>query len=170
MMKIVSKLLLIAVIALFSFTVNAQSGTGLGIHYGTDSQIGLTALKFLSDRNQHAVNLIVSAPYKGFRASLCYELHIRNHSENIEVAGVGFFVGVGGHIGRYKTIGWYKEGPIINSENVVAAGVDATAGIEWKLPHVPLLLSIDVHPFLDLNYMKQQPQIFDFGASLRYFF
>lgn len=170
MMKFLSTLLFISAFTVLSATVNAQSGTGVGVHYGTDSQIGLTVLKFLSDRNQHAVNLILSAPYKGFRASALYEFHLRNHSENIEVAGVGFFVGAGGHIGRYKTIGWYKEGPAISSANVVAVGVDATAGIEWKLPHVPLLLSFDVHPFLDLNYMKQQPEIFDFGGSLRYFF
>jgi hypothetical protein len=169
-MKIVSKLLLIAVFALFSYTVSAQSGTGIGIHYGTDAGIGLTVLKFLSDRNQHAVNLNLSAPYSGFRANLNYEFHLRNHSENIEVAGVGFFIGAGGHIGRYKTQSYRKNTTDpIDKTNIMTAGIDGIVGVEWKLPHVPLLLSADVHPFYDLNY-THQPSMLEFGVALRYFF
>ncbi|HNW96874.1 MAG TPA: hypothetical protein PKK00_00520 [Bacteroidales bacterium] len=163
------KIIFIIVLVLKLNTVNAQYGTGLGVRYGTDSNIGLTVLQFLGDRNQGAINVIISAPYNGVRASGCFELHISNHNENIEVAHVGFFIGAGGHTGRYKTIGWMKDGSSpINKENVITVGVDGIAGIEWKLPEVPLLLSLDVHPFIDLNYQKQQPEIFELGLSLRY--
>lgn len=171
-MKIFTKNYLIIIYFIFiSLTSYAQYGTGIGVRYGTDTNIGLSILQFFSDRNQGASHTIVSFPYKGARLTSFYEWHFRNHNENIEVANVGFFVGLGAHIGRYKKVGWQKnDTPFIKGENVVAFGVDANAGIEWKIPTVPLLLSIDVHPLIDLNYIEQQPQYFDFGLSLRYLF
>ena len=165
------KPIIIIYFILISSFVHAQYGTALGVRYGTETNIGISVLRFLSDRNQGASHTIVSFPYKGARLTSFYEWHFRNHNENIEVANVGFFVGLGAHVGRYKKVGWQKnDTPFIKGENVVAFGVDANAGIEWKIPTVPLLLSIDVHPLIDLNYIEQQPQYFDFGLSLRYLF
>jgi len=166
-----SKLTFILIFVSFTYSVKAQYSTGIGLRYGTESQVGLSLLQFFSDRNQSAADFIISAPHSGVRGNAFYEIHLRNHSEKIEMSGIGFFFGAGGHVGRYKTIDWEKSGTDpIDKENVVAVGIDGIAGIEWKLPKIPLLLSLDVHPFLDLNYMKQQPEIVELGLSLKYLF
>jgi len=170
MKKILLNLVIISVFSHFTISADAQYGTGIGARYGTDSNLGLTLLQFFSDRNQSAADFTVSAPFSGVRANGFYELHIRNHNEKIEVAHVGFFIGAGAHIGRYKTQLYRKHSTDpIDKTNIIAAGIDGIAGIEWKLPYIPLLLSLDVHPFLDLNY-SHQPEIFELGLSLRYLF
>jgi hypothetical protein len=170
MRKIFLLTFIIVALASSCFTAKAQYATAIGARYGIDAGIGANILQFLGDRNQMAGRLIVSVPYGGFRVNADYELHIRNHSENIEITGVGFFLGAGGHLGRYKTLQYRKDDMVaIKKENTFAAGIDGFVGIEWKLPFMPLLLSADFHPFLDLNY-DNQPNKWEIGLTLCYLF
>lgn len=60
---------------------------------------------------------------------------------------------------------------MVTRDRIVAAGVDAIAGVEWKLPHVPLLLSADIKPFFDLSGIgKTQLNYVDYALSLRWLF
>ena len=170
MRNIFIKLSFVIAFALLSFATKAQLSTGLGLRYGMDSQFGVDAIKYFLSRNQGAAHLMISMPYGGFRANGFYEVHIRNHNEKIEMTGVSFFFGAGGHIGRYDQNDYRKNSTDpIEKQKILAAGIDGIAGIEWKLPYMPIQLSVDVHPFLDLNYSKQ-PSKLEFGIAARYLF
>jgi hypothetical protein len=91
-----------------------------------------------------------------------YEVHSKNHNINIELADFGFFWGAGGHIGFYKGVNYNQS----DKNKIQALGIDAIAGVEWKLPHVPILLSVDVKPFIDVDY-KDQPDFIDAAIALK---
>jgi hypothetical protein len=164
----ISILLYIVMLSLISFGTKAQYLTGIGARLGTSN--GVTVIRYFADRTRSAGDLIVANEFKGWCGTLLYELHFNNHSENIEVANVGFFLGVGGHAGVFKDriyLDLLKGTNKANKTSVFAAGVDAIAGVEWKLPHVPLLLSVDIKPFYDINVSHFA---IDVCGSLRYLF
>jgi len=170
MNKIVIKLVFVIALAFLSFTSKAQLSTGLGLRYGMDNGPGLDFIQYFLSRNQGAAHFMLSIPYGGERLNALYEIHIRNHNERIEMTGVSFFFGVGGHVGRYDPNDYRKSSTDpIEKQNIFAFGIDGIGGVEWKIPYMPLQLSVDIHPFFDLNYSKQ-PNWLDLGITARYLF
>ena len=55
----------------------------------------------------------------------------------------------------------------MEKQNIFAVGIDGIGGVEWKIPYMPLQISVDFHPFLDLNYSKQ-PSKLELGITARY--
>ena len=84
-----------------------------------------------------------------------------------------FVYGVGLHAAYfpYEPQGYYKK---VNKEAVyydkavITVGVDVTAQIEYKIPRVPVTLTIDFTPFYE--FVNRGPEIADFGVSIRYVF
>lgn len=167
-MRTYTKFLLLSGILLFTtLSVNAQYLTGIGASLGMYGR-GLTVIQYFAPGSRGAADFLLTSQYKGVVFTGLYEIHSKNHNERIEVANVGFFLGVGGHVGsitatQYNNVNTTKK-------KILVAGVDAIAGAEWKLPHVPLLLSVNVKPYLDLNYLKEQPDWFDAAITLRLLF
>ncbi len=162
------KALLALMIVAFCFTVeqiSAQYLTAIGVRAG--SSTGLTAIQYFSPKSRGAADFHVATKYHGILITGLYELHSKNHNENIELANVGFFIGIGGHFGSFKG----KDYGMGNKKTVVALGVDATAGVEWKIPGAPLLLSLDLRPYYEWVKDVSKPLDFlDYGISLRYVF
>ena len=169
MRKIFINLFCIAVILFCSGEVKSQYNTGIGPRFGVVSR-GFSVIQYFAPRTRGAANIIVSSQYGGFSSTALYEVHSKNHNINIELANVGFYVGVGAHYGYYKATKVYTK-YTGNKTSVNAIGFDAIAGIEWKLPHLPLLLSADLKPFIDVNNIKyKQKEYADFALSLRLLF
>lgn len=172
------KVLFGIIMLLFCFAaekVTAQYVTAIGARFGASS--GLTVLQYFSPKSRGAANFQIATKYKGLLVVGMYEVHSKNHNIKIELANVGFFAGIGGHVGSYKSVN-YGMGSYKN-KRVTAFGADVTAGIEWKIPGAPLLLSADIRPYYE--YVKDadnstlypsaiSPFEIDYGLSLRYVF
>jgi hypothetical protein len=152
----------------FSFKAGAQYNTGVGVRFG-DPGRGITLIQYLNPRSRGAIDFLLVSQYKGFCFTGLYEVHSKNHNINIEVANVGAYLGIGAHAGRYLGRLFYDD--FKTDDKVFAAGFDVIAGIEWKLPHYPLLLSADIKPFYDLTGAgKKQLTYLDYALSLKWLF
>jgi hypothetical protein len=174
-MKKIALCIILAFMLLGSEMVSAQYLTAVGARFGLSS--GLTVIQYFSPKSRGAADFHLATKYKGVLFTGLYEIHSKNHNEKIELANVGFFVGFGGHVGSYKS-GNYGMGSYKN-KHVFALGADVVAGVEWKIPSVPLLLSADIRPYYeyvkDANlelYKNEAPSPFDIdlGLSLRFVF
>jgi hypothetical protein len=165
-------LLLLCLFTVTTISVNAQYLTAIGATLGFYGRGG-TVLQYFAPGSQGAADFLITSQYKGFVVTGLYELHSKNHNERIELANVGFFGGIGAHGGSVlKTQYGNKKNPTVPSskERIFVAGFDAIIGAEWKLPHVPLLLSVNLKPYIDVNYFKYQPDFFDAAITLRLLF
>ena len=150
--------------------VSAQYLTAAGARAGASN--GLTVIQYFSPKSRGAADFHLATKYHGILFTGLYEIHSKNHNENIELANVGFFLGFGGHVGSYKGVDYYMA----QKKRVWPIGADVTAGVEWKIPGVPLLLSADIRPFYE--YVKDADKIdgtpspfdLDYGLSLRFVF
>ncbi|MFA4851420.1 MAG: hypothetical protein WC868_07775 [Bacteroidales bacterium] len=149
--------------AFFSHVANAQFSTGIGPRIGIS--LGFTVLQNFNPKARGAADFIIVNQYKGWVFTGLYEVHSKSHNIHIELANFGFFWGAGGHVGLYKGINYNQS----DKNKVQTVGVDVIAGVEWKLPHVPLLLSLDVKPYVDINY-RDQPDFIDAAIALKYLF
>lgn len=162
-----TKMILCCICLAFTSAIQAQYLTGIGASLGMYGRGG-TIIQYFTPGSRGAADLLIASQYKGFVFTGLYEVHSKNHNERIELANVGFFAGLGGHVGsvtatQYNNVNTTKK-------KILVAGVDAIAGVEWKIPKMPLLLSLNVKPYLDLNYIKNQPDFFDAAITLRLLF
>jgi hypothetical protein len=133
------KLLCIAILFfLLTVAVNAQDyRTSLGIRAGIP--YGLTVKHFLSETN--AVEGILASRWGGFSITGLYE----NEHWTGEYPGFNWFWGVGAHIG------FWDNNPYFNSTNTGAViGVDGILGVEYTFDEIPLNLSLDLLPSVNL--------------------
>lgn len=167
MKKTLTFVLLFCIFCASDITVKAQYLTGIGATLGLYGR-GATIIQYFAPKQRGAADFLITSQFKGFMFTGLYEIHSANHNERIEVANVGFFLGAGGHAGAVDRLQYNN----VNStkKKIFVVGVDVIAGVEWKLPHMPLLLSVNAKPFLDLNYIKQQPDWFDAAITLRFLF
>lgn len=142
-------------VALFAFIVititstNAQDyNWAVGTRIG-GAMSGISAKHFISPLD--AVEVILAIPYKkGFNLTGLYERHIPVISE-----GFHFYYGAGAHIGTYN--------------EKFLLGVDGIIGLEYKIPTIPLALSLDYKPMLDL-VSETKFRLEDFGLGIKVVF
>lgn len=139
--------------------VNAQEyTTGIGFRGGFSQ--GLTVKHFISDNT--ALEGILSTRWGGFNITGLYEIH----ANAFDTPGLSWYYGIGGHIGYVsgeKNDRWSdKEG------NYPVLGIDGILGLEYSFDEIPINLSIDWKPAINL---AQNPFWGDSGAlSVRYIF
>ena len=98
-----------------------------------------------------AIEGILTIPYDGgFTAIGLYEWRMPVITE-----GFTFYYGAGAHIGA-----WDGE---------FSLGADAIVGLEYKIPSVPLALSVDYKPAINL-VQKLRGWFLDFGFGLKFTF
>lgn len=171
-MKKIHKIsLLICFLCVSTFSLKAQYLTGIGASLGLYAR-GVTVIQYFSPKARGAADFILASQSEGVTFTGLYEIHNPNHNERIELANVGFFAGLGGHAGMVnpETYGRHRD---TKNQLIFVVGVDLIAGAEWKLPRMPLLLSVNAKPFLDLNLLKDQLDNYDFfdaAITLRYLF
>jgi len=76
-----------------------------------------------------------------FNLNEVYAKGLYNIHKPILYKGLNYFYGAGAHLGMYR-----GEGPFI--------GLDLTVGLELKVPALPLLITADITPRVNVNHPK----------------
>ena len=130
----------IALILGVIISLHAQNyNTGLGLRAGTFS--GVTLKHFVSDRS--AFEGILDTRWRGFAIVGLYEIH-----NNLDVDNLRWYYGFGGHVGFYHG---YDDHPWADdNKDYTIIGVDGILGIEYTFDEVPVNLSLDWKPVINL--------------------
>ena len=145
-------------IALFAIASNAQDyRTAIGLRGGWPSN-GLTVKHFLNEKN--ALEGILATSYEGFVVTALYE----NEHWTGHYPGLNWFWGFGAHIGFWGDFNPYTDnysGPIL--------GADFILGLEYTFDEIPLNLSLDLLPSVNLIGYSGWGGLHS-GLSIRYAF
>lgn len=99
----------------------------------------------------NAMEGILSFPYKnGFLFNALYERYVP-----VIDRGFYFFYGAGGHIGKW--------------DSKFAVGADAIIGLEYRIPNMPLAISIDYKPTFNIA-SRTKFYMLDFALGIRAMF
>lgn len=104
---------------------------GIGVKF---SPFAVTFKTFLGQRNR-AFEALLDFD-NGFRATVLYEFH----GDLTAQRNLKWYVGFGGHGGYYDK----------NMEDGISAGVDGVVGLDYKFSRLPLNISLDWQPSLEL--------------------
>lgn len=126
---------------------NAQSNynTGAGVRLG-GYENGLTLKHFISSNT--ALEGIVGFRPGAFVVTGLYEKHETAFAE----PSLNWFYGFGAHIGGIdgnRTYRGYGNDKYYVDSGLIL-GADGIAGLEWTVTEIPLALSLDLHPRLEL--------------------
>jgi hypothetical protein len=149
-------------------TDNISYKNALGIRAGTSS--GPVFKHFINESRAYEFILGVWQNAIGFTA-------VTEKHASAGLNGVRFYYGAGGHItvesGRYifkrhdnRNNGYqYRYG-----KNGVALGLDAIVGIDWKIPMIPIVLSFDFKPLVEINNYGTFYASIDPGLGIKFAF
>ncbi len=132
--------------------------TGIGLRGGFSN--GLTVKHFVSANN--ALEGILSTRWGGFNVTGLYEIH----NYPFAVQGLSWYYGFGAHIGFWdgNDVGWADD-----DGAYTVIGADGVIGLEYNFVEVPINLSLDWKP--SLNLIGHSGFWGDGGAlSIRYIF
>jgi len=128
--------LILFLTALLSFHAVAQEyKTSLGLRAGWP--YGLSIKHFMSRTN--AVEGILASSWQGFVTTALLE----NEHPTKSFPNLNWFWGVGGHIG------FWDNNPHVNTTGSVI-GLDGIIGLEYTFDEIPLNLSVDILPSLNI--------------------
>ncbi|RLD62669.1 MAG: hypothetical protein DRJ01_05675 [Bacteroidetes bacterium] len=152
-------LILLTVVLVGGLTANAQDyKTAIGVRGGLAN--GLTVKHFIS--NNVAVEGIVSSRWQGFSVTGLYEIH----KQAFKTDRLNWYYGAGGHVGFWdgSNVDWSS-----NNDSYTVIGVDGILGIEYNIKDIPINISLDWKP--TLNIVGYSGFWGDGGAlSVRYIF
>lgn len=132
--------IIFALFAIFAITAQAQPyETGIGLRGGFSS--GLTVKHFLNETT--AVEGILSTRWRGFNITGLYEVH----KSPFAVDGLSWYYGGGGHIGFWdgSHTSWADD-----NASYTVIGIDGVLGLEYSFVEVPLCISLDWKPAMNL--------------------
>lgn len=126
---------------------------------------GLTIKHFTSSAT--ALEGILGLGPDAFSITLLYEKYSNAFSE----PGLNWYYGVGGHIAT-QTDWVYYDGirKYRREEGDFGIGVDGIFGIEYKIDEVPIAVSIDVKPFLEVTMKGDAYLAIDPGLGIKFAF
>lgn len=152
-------LIILVLTGLIGISASAQDyKTSLGLRAGLP--YGVTLKHFLSKYN--AFEGILASSYQGFVVTGLWE----NERWTGHYPGFNWFWGVGAHVGFWDA-GNNPNLPKSYSGSVI--GVDGVLGIEYTFDEIPLNLSLDLLPTIDLIGYTGWGGI-NGGLSIRYVF
>ena len=133
-------LLILAITLSFNIAMNAQDyKTSLGLRAGLP--YGLTVKHFLSEQN--AFEGILASRWGGFVVTGLFE----NEHWTGEYPGLNWFWGFGAHLGFWDA----GTNPNFNATYTGSVlGLDGILGLEYTFDEIPLNLSIDILPTVNL--------------------
>lgn len=172
MKKILTQFTLLAALILFASTQSqAQYYTGIGLRLGKFSS-GATVKYFFDANNAKGLELFAGKTKiarGGYMAKLFYINQTPCTMPLLQIP-LDIVFGGGAHLAYFpKDYYHIKDGELIPyGDKVISAGIDATLGVEYKIPIAPLTVGIDVNPFLDL--LNPGPEYLDFSLAVRYVF
>ena len=116
-------------------TYERAVGVRLGLHNGVNYR------QFITYNN--AVEGIVSSRWHGWAITGLYEFF----NEIDQGKNLHWYYGFGAHAGSYSSLYTHWDG---TSDNVFVVGADGILGIEYAFDNIPLAISIDWKPYLNL--------------------
>lgn len=145
--------------------VFAQSGsykTAIGLRAGETS--GLTIKQFLGSST--ALEGIIGIWSHGFSGTLLFEKYA-----GTGVDGLNVYYGGGGHV-AFETHHhhWYyykKDRYYHHRHGYVGLGIDGVVGLEYKIPPVPIAISVDLKPFVEVTTGGSVWMSFDPGLGIK---
>lgn len=125
--------------------MGSSYSTAIGLRGGETS--GLTIKHFFG--GSAAIEGIFGFWHHGFTATVLYEQHVSAFG----AAGLNWYYGAGGHVAIHTHNTYYGYGHRRNGyydNDNFGLGVDGIVGLEYKIPQVPIALSIDLKPFIEV--------------------
>jgi len=153
-------------LALTGFTEDKAIGIRGGITSGFEYRI------FTNDENSY--RFLLSARKQGLQLTALKEFHI------LDVFDIGepisFVYGFGAHVGIES---WHKDYAELyypylayrEKKTGPVAGLDGLAGLEYRIPTLPLVAGLEVKPYFNLfgeDFFELRP--FDFAFTLKFVF
>lgn len=140
-MKIQKLLLLFAFISISNLSNAQLYKSALGIRLGPSN--GVTFKSFIN--KNAAIEAIATFRYQGIGLTGLYEIHGRAFNSR----DFNWFIGGGGHV-----FVWGNDRPkFLDREQSLVLGLDGILGLEAKLRGIPLAISLDWKPTINIvNY------------------
>ncbi|SHJ60801.1 hypothetical protein SAMN04488028_101656 [Reichenbachiella agariperforans] len=104
---------------------------------------GLTIKHFT--KRSTAIEGIIGFYPNAFSATVLYE----RYASAFDVRGLNWYYGVGGHIATQSDV-VDNEGIYRRESSEFGLGVDGIFGIEYKIQNVPIAVSLDFKPFVEV--------------------
>ncbi len=134
---------------LFSFggTVNAQYNFAVGVRSG-----GTSGITLKNNFSHSAVEGLIGFWDDGISVTALIE----KRKMAFGVPNLQWYYGVGGHISVYGKDfngkggpAWYRH-PLSDSDGEIGFGADGVVGFGYKIPKIPLAVSIDLKPNIEV--------------------
>lgn len=149
-MKLLKILPIIGICLGFGLSTNAQQLSSPSSSYTTAVGVrgigtsGLTIKHFT--KASTALEGIVGFYPNAFSATLLVE----KYQNAFNTAGLNWYYGIGGHIASQSDV-VRRDGLYRRESSEVGFGVDGIFGIEYKIHEVPIAVSFDLKPFLEVD-------------------
>lgn len=172
MKKILTQFTLLAALFIFaSEQSHAQYYTGVGIRLGKFSS-GITAKYFFDANNAKGLELFAGKTKIARGGYIAKIFYVNQTPCTMPLLQIPLDIVFGGGVhGAYFPKDYYHliDGELIPyGDKVFCAGIDATLGVEYKVPIAPFTVGVDVNPFLDL--LNPGPEYLDLSVAIRYVF
>lgn len=133
-------LTIILFISMLPFLQAQEYSTGIGLRSGFAN--GVTLKHFQS--SDVAIEGILTTRWHGFMVTGLLEFH-----NDLDPSGLSWFYGFGGHVGFF---GGYNDHPWFDDDkDYTVIGIDGILGLEYVFEAVPISLSLDWKPAINLN-------------------
>lgn len=126
---------------------------------------GLTIKHFTS--SNRAIEGILGLWPDAFSATVLFERYVSAFDE----PGLNWYYGVGGHISTFSE--WVSDDGYRTYQRVdgeFGVGVDGIFGIEYKIREVPIAVSFDLKPFLEVTTQGHAYLALDPGLGVKFTF
>jgi len=135
------KIIILIVFLLAGFSIQAQDyQTGIGLRFGLAN--GLSVKHFLSDAT--AVEGILTTRWEGFMVTGLFQVH-----NQLSPQGLSWYYGAGAHLGFF---GGYDDHPWFDDDrDYMVLGIDGVIGLEYVFSEIPLSISLDWKPAINLS-------------------
>lgn len=129
----------IFVLTVFTIAKTQDYQTGFGLRGGWSN--GITIKHFIQE--DKAIEGILSSRWRGLEITGLYEIHDQAFNED----RLNWYYGFGGHVGLYQGDNgrWSRD-----DDNFAVLGVDGILGIEYNFRKIPINISLDWKPVLNL--------------------
>ena len=158
----------------FSFSQESQGyKNAVGLRGGWVG--GITGKHFLDD--DRAIEGILSSGWgwRGFQLTGLYEIHKEAFTKE-DAENFFWYYGAGAHIGDYVYKRWHPTGfttGYYDRYPYATIGIDGIFGLEYRIQDLPVTLSLDVKPFIEIPTFHKYAipyHFWDSAFTIRYVF
>ncbi len=149
-MKKLNKYLVALMIIALPVVANAQYKFAIGLRAG-----GTSGLTFKYNTTDYAAFEGIHGFWNdGLSITGLYE----RHPAMRKLPGMHWYYGVGRHVAFYDNSyrghggpAWFDEDRDDFDDGAIGIGIDGIVGLEYKIPPIPIAISMDLKPFLEIN-------------------